>query len=256
MTPEEIAAAAAVAPPAVDAAALQAKIDELTEQVAEGQRTAEFWAAKARNGAPATGAPAADAEDDTDVLEAITTGGAKGFDALAKKRGFIQRDEVEELINTKAASLTKEQDLIARFPDLKVKTSDFFKATAAHYGDLVKAKVPQAVAMEQAANMAELEFLRSGKIKLPAAEGTGQTKAQKEEARLARIAAQAPEGGRRPAPTADEDDTELDAAQLNIVRKMLVGQPGADGKPMNEEQAIERYKARASTGVSIKGGGR
>lgn len=248
MTPEATAAAATAAAETA-AAAQQTRIDELTEQVAEAQRTAEFWQKK---NAPAAAAPAAE-EDDTDVLEAITTGGAKGFDALAKKRGFIQRDEVETLINSKAASLTKEQELMTRFPDLKDKKSEFFKTTAGYYGDLVRAGTPQAVAMELAADKAELDLMRSGKIK-PA--GAAPTKEEKETARLARIAAQGENGGRRPAATADAEDDELNPEQLKVVRSMLVGQPGLDGKPMTEAQAVERYKARANAGVAIRGGGR
>lgn len=236
MTPEEQAAAAAAAETTADpAAAMQAQIDELKEQVAEGQRTAQYWQGRASATPAAPAAPAAAAEDDTDVLEAITTGGAKGFDALAKKRGFVQRDEVETLINQRATSLTKEQELIGRFPDLKNKASEFFKATAAHYGDLVKAGTPQTVAMELAADKAELDLMRSGKIKPAGA----QTKEEKEADRLARVAAQGGEGGgRRPAPAAEED-TELTPEQKHIADAMGVSH--------------EAYAKRAKAGVSIKG---
>lgn len=224
---------AAVADPAVAAAALQAEIATLKEQVAEGQRSAQYWADKAKASTPAKAA-VAEPEDDTDVLEAITTGGAKGFDALAKKRGFIQRDEVETLINNRAASLTKEQELIGRFPDLKNQKSDFFKSTAANYGDLVKSGVPAAKAMELAAEQSELAFIRDGKIKLPGAEPT---KAEKEASRLARIAAQG--GGERRGPAAaEEDDGELDANQKRIASAMGITE--------------DAYKKRASTGVAMR----
>jgi hypothetical protein len=250
MTPEPAAAAPpvpAAETPAADTSAAQ--IAELREQIAEANRTAQYWADKARTPA-AAGAPAT---DPTDVLEEITTGGVEGFDKLAAKRGFIKRDEVESLIATRAASLTEEQQLIQEYPDLKKKDSEFFKATALNYSKLVKDGVPQHVAMGTAARATELEFLRSGKMKLPGAAASAQTPAEKESARLARVAAQSGEGsGRRPA-AAEEDDGELDATQLRIVRSMLVGQPGGDGKPMTEEQAIEKYKARAQSGVSMKG---
>lgn len=225
---------AAAAPPAADAAEFQRQIDELKEQVAEGQRTAQYWAEKAKT--PAAAAKAAEPEDDTDVLEAITTGGAKGFDALAKKRGFIQRDEVQHLIDTRAQALTKEQDLIGRFPDLKNKNSEFFRATALHYGDLVKAGTPQSVAMELAADKAELDLMRTGKIK-PA--GSEPTKAEKETARLARIAAQSPSaGGRRPA-AAEEDEDTLTPEQIHIADSMGVSH--------------EAYLKRAKAGVRMGG---
>ena len=232
------APAASAALPASDAAAMQRQIDDLKEEAAEARRTAEYWAGRAASPAPA--APAAEPDDDTDVLEAITTGGAKGFDALAAKRGFIKRDEVETLINQRATSLTKEQALIEEYPDLRKKDSEFFKATALNYGSLVKSGVPQAVAMETAARQTELEFLRSGKIKLPGA-AAEETKAEKEAARRARIAAQAPESGRRQAAAPDGEDDELTPQQMRIADAMGVSH--------------EAYAKRAKAGVSIKGQG-
>jgi hypothetical protein len=238
MTPTETPVVAAAAAPVVDAAAFQAQIDTLKEQVAESNRTAKFWADKAAAGKSAPAA-AAEPEDDTDVLEAITTGGAKGFDNLASKRGFVKLEQVEELINTRAQSLTKEQELIQRYPDLSKKTSDFFKATADQYGILVKAGTPQHVAMELAAERAELNLMREGKIKPPGAD-TAPTKEEKETARLARIAAQSSGGGRRPAAAAeDEGDEELTPQQKNMCDQMGV--------------SYESYAKRAKAGVSIKG---
>jgi hypothetical protein len=227
------AAAAVAAAPAVEAAALQAQIDELKEQVAEGQRTAQYWADRAKAGTPV----AAAAEEEPDVLEAITTGGAKGFDALAKKRGFIQRDEVENLISQRAASLTQEQQLLQDYPDLKKKDSEFFKATAVAYGDLVKSGVPQAVAMGNAARQTELAFIKGGKIKLPAGEPSA---ADKETARLARIAAQSGDGGRRgAAPAGDESDEPLTPQQKHMIAAMGISE--------------EAYIKRAKAGVAMKG---
>jgi hypothetical protein len=236
VAPPAAAAAPAAAAPAVDAAALQARIDELTEESAEHQRSSQYWAEKARAGAQA--APAAAAEEEPDVLEAITTGGAKGFDALAKKRGFIQRDEVETLINQRAASLTEEQQLMQDYPDLKNKTSDFFKATAGNYGRLVKDGVPQHVAMGQAARATELEFLKAGKLKLPAAIAAD-TAAEKEEKRLARIAAQTGDKGRRGAAAEEDVDEELSPQQKHMCAAMGISE--------------EAYKKRAQAGVAMKG---
>lgn len=228
----------AAAAPAVDGAALQQQIEDLREQVAEAGRTAQYWADKARTATPAPAAAAV--EDETDVLEAITTGGAKGFDALAKKRGFVQRSEVEELIAQRANSLTAEQDLLQRFPDLKKKDSEFFKATSMTYAELVKAGTPQPVAMVMAADKTELEFMRAGKIKTPAAQAA-QTAEEKEAARVRRVAAQAGEGGdRRPAAGTGEDDGELTPEQKHIARAMGITE--------------EAYAKRAKAGVSIKGG--
>lgn len=240
MTPTPAAAApetpltpAAAAAPAVDVADLQRQIADLKEQSAEHQRAAEFYAQKAR-ATPAAAAPPA--EDEPDVLEAITTGGAKGFDALAEKRGFIKKADVESMIDSRTARVTKEVELIGRYPDLKNKSSDFFKATAQHYGSLVKEGIPQSVAMELAAEKAELEFMRSGKIKAPGAEPS---KEEKEAARLARVAAQAGEGGGRRAAAAEPEDDELSPEQKRIADAMGVSH--------------EAYLKRAKAGVKMGG---
>jgi hypothetical protein len=241
MTPTDPQAPAApatpaAAAPAVDTTDYQRQIDELKEQVAESQRTAQFWAQKAANGAPAPAAPKTDDGDDDDVLEAITTGGAKGFDALAQKRGFVRRNEVEQLIETRATTLTKEQALLNEYPDLKSKNTEFFKATAINYGNLVKSGTPQPVAMELAAKQTELEFIRAGKIKM---NGSDPSKDEKEAARLKRIAAQAsPSGSSRPAPS-DEEDEELTPQQKHIADAMGISH--------------EAYAKRAKGGVAMRG---
>jgi len=235
-TPEQVAAATAAATAATErTAALEQQIKDLTEASAEHQRTAEFWAAKAKATPAAAGAPAAETEDDPDVLEAITTGGAKGFDALAEKRGFVKKADVETMINSKATQLTKEQELIGRYPDLKKKDSDFFKSTAIHYGSLVKDGTPQAVAMELAAEKTELDFMRAGKLK-PA--GAEPTKEEKETARLARVAAQAGESGGRRAAAAEPDDDELTPGQKHMIASMGI----------TEEAYIKRAKAGVKMG--------
>jgi hypothetical protein len=219
---------------------LQAQIAELREQVAESQRTAQFWADKAQTAPRPAPAPAAAAEEEEpDVLEAITTGGAKGFDALAAKRGFVRKSEVEALIDAKASTLTKEQALINEYPDLNIKNSEFFKQTALNYGELVKQGTPGVVAMEMAARQTELAFLRAGKTK-PAAPGAD----EKEARRLARIAAQSGggNGGRRPAAASEEDDSDLTPEQKHIADAMGISH--------------EAYAKRAKAGVAIGGRGR
>jgi cell division septum initiation protein DivIVA len=216
---------------------LQAQIAELREQVAESQRTAQFWADKAQTTPRPAPAPAsAVEEEEPDVLEAITTGGAKGFDQLAAKRGFVRKSEVEALIDAKASTLTKEQALMDEYPDLKNKGSEFFKATAVNYGELVKQGTPGLVAMEMAARQTELAFLRAGKAK-PDAPGAD----EKEARRLARIAAQSGggNGGRRPAAASEEDETELTPEQKHICDAMGI--------------TYEAYAKRAKAGVAIGG---
>lgn len=229
------------------AAALQAKIDALTAQVNEQQRVAEFWHGKAteRPAAPARDKPAEE-EPEEDVLELATKGG-KAFEkyltSWAKKNGYVKGDVMEQAITAKATQLTREANLMKRYPDLEDKESEIFKATAKHYGNLKNQGVQEGLAMEMAAERAELELLRAGKIKTPAEE-----KATREQDRLARIAAQGGDRGNR-GTQQDENDDELNAEQKRIAINMLAGEPGDDGKPMTPEQAIEKYKARAKKGV-------
>lgn len=234
--PPAAPAAAAPAPPAED---LQKVIADLREQVAESQRTAQFWAEQARSApaAPAAPAPAAEPEDDdTDVLEAITLNGTKGFEDLAARRGFVKRSEVEQMIDSRATALTKEQELLGQYPDLRNRQSDFFKQTAAHYGAMVKAGTPATTAMQLAANMAELDLMRAGKITTPSANGD---KGNREAERLARIAAQGGGAGpRRPSGGEDDDDT-LTAEQKHIAAMMGISE--------------EAYLKRAKAGVQMGG---
>lgn len=225
-----------VTEPVIDAAVdYQRQIDELKEQVAESQRTSEFWANKAKAGTPAPAV--APAEEEDDVLEAITTGGAKGFDALAQKRGFIRKSEVEALIDSKASALTKEQELISEFPDLKNKKSEFFKDTAVAYGNLLKQGTPAVVAMELAAQQTELAHMRAGKIKAP---GAVLTATEKEATRLKRVAAQSGAGsGARPSAAAEDDDEGLTDEQKRVCDAMGV--------------SYESYAKRAKAGVAMKG---
>ena len=60
--------------------------------------------------------------------------------------------------NPKAASFSSEQELMCRYPDLKKKTSEFFKATARLYGLLVEAGLPPIEAMAIAAQETAAQF--------------------------------------------------------------------------------------------------
>ncbi len=234
---------------APDVAALQKQIDDLKAENAEKDRAAQFWHEKATARAEPAKATREDKEDDKDddVLEAITVGGAKGLDALLAKRGYVRGEEVDKRVNAKAAALQQEQQLIAEYPDLKKKDSEFFKATAIRYGELIKADVAPGVAMRMAAESTELAFLREGKLQTPA-----EQKAEKDRERKARATAA---GGEHTTRTqqGDPEDDELTPQQMRIVRSMLVGSPGKDGKPMDEAAAVEVYKTRAKAGVQMKG---
>lgn len=215
-------------------AALNARIADLERQNGEIQRTAEFWHGKA-NAKPAA-APAAEPEDDTDLLEVLTTQGVKGLKAVLAKQGFVSREEALAIANDKAAQLTKESELLSTYPDLKKKDSEFFKTTAQHYGQLKAAGIPESLAMELAAEKTQLEFLKTGKAKTPQQQ-SDEAKAAREAARLARIAAQAGDRGAPPASEDSEDDDELTAQEKHICAQMGISE--------------EAYIKRAKSGVQM-----
>jgi hypothetical protein len=146
-----------------------------------------------------------------------------------------------QAISQKAQELAKQGELVAKYPDLKKNDSEFFKSTALEYGSLKKQGVGEALAMEMAAERVELRFLREGKTKTPA-----QIQSDKEEARRTRAAAGAGDRNHRAAERPDEEDTEMTDEQKQIAIRMLVDD---DTTP---EQAIEKYKARATKGVAMR----
>jgi hypothetical protein len=249
----------AIAPAATpeEVAALKAQVADLTGKAAQAdefKRTAEFWHGKATAAAPAPAPKTGDAaedEDEQDLLEIITSKGAKGLDQLLKKRGFVSAAEVSTMVNSKASQIHAEGELVKQFPELGDANSEFFKATAQAYGVLKQEGVPEARAMVLAAKQTALDFITAGKMKTPG-QVAEETKATKEAARLARIAAQAGDrDNRRTAGEDDEADTELNDAQRRVALSMLVGAPGKDGKPMDEAAAIAAYQARAKNGVAM-----
>jgi hypothetical protein len=260
--PDEAVVAPVVEAPPDPLAALQKSFDELKVGYDEQVRTTQHWYNKATAPPVETKVtPAVVAsEDEQDILDVITAKGSKGFDELldkyAKKRGFVSREEAESITNSKASQLTEEAALVKEYPELGDKKSEFFLATANEYATLVKAHVSQPLAMRLAAEKVELAFMRAGKIDTPA-QKVEKVKAIKEADRKARIAAQSGERGtnRRSEPDPDESD-ELTAVQENVAVRMLEGMTGEDGKPYTREQAIAKYKARAKSGVQVRGGGR
>ncbi len=226
----------AVTPAAVDPA-FQKQLDDLKSELEESKRATEFWHGKAKSSEKPAAAAVAD-EPEEDILEAITTKGAKGLDAILAKRGYVRAVDVDAKVNARAEALTKEQQLLEQYPDLKKKDSEFFKQAAMFYGELVKANTSPAVAMEMAAERTELKFMREGKIKTPSQQAED-AKAQREKDRRARIAAQSGESGGRTSAAADEEDDELTDVQKNIARSMGISE--------------DAYKARAKKGVAMKG---
>lgn len=241
-----------------DLAALKAELETLKGRVTDSERNAQFWYEKAQSHKPAEPKPAAtaDADDNVDVLDVITTKGKKGLDELVdkhiQKKGYVSREEAEGMVNAKANQLVTERKLLEDYPDLGDKNSEFFKQTALVYGELKQKGLPEHMAMEMAVERTELSFLRAGKHKTPQ-QKTDDAKAQREADRLARIKAQGGERGNRQAEGSEEDE-DLTPEQERIAVRMLMGEPGADGKPMDRDAAVAAYKARAKKGVAIRGG--
>ena len=253
-TPPPAAAAAApppaaAGPTAAEVAALKAELETSKAQAAEQERTARFWYDKAKEGTE-TPAPAAAAEDpEPDVLDLITSKGAKGLAAMLKKQGFVSAAEVDAKVNEKAAQITSEAQLLKEYPELGDPKSEFFQATAGFYGELKKEGVPERTAMKLAAQQARLAGIESGKIQTPA-QKTAADAAKRAEERAARAAAGAGDRGRRGA-TEEDDDTPTDDERRAIQRL-------ADALEIPLDKAEERYKARAKKGVNVavKIGGR
>ena len=241
--PAALPAAPATAPP--DSAALQAQIDQLKLQAAEATRAAEFWHGKANAAPPAKEPPKEEDEPKEDILELAMD--PKKFNKYIadqiKKQGYVKREDAEKLVNGKAAQISRETTLMKKYPDLEDHDSEMFKTTASRYGELVKNGVAEGIAMEMAAESAELQLIRAGKIKTPAEKA-----AAKEADRLARIAAQGGDRGGRSA-GGDEEDTELDDTQKRIALGIMGGDTDEKGVPLTHDQIFEKYKARAKKGV-------
>jgi hypothetical protein len=251
VTPPARPAAAPAPPPAApppdsaaQLAAEKTRTAQLEAQVAEHQRNAQFWFEKANKGAGKPSAEAAPvAEPEVDLLDVITTKGAKGLTEYLKQQGMVTRDEATSLVNSKAAQIAKEGELMATYPDLQDKGSDFFKATAAEYGELKRQGVSETLAMELAAQRVDLRFLREGKTKTPAQHAADE-KAQRELDRAARAAAGGGDRGRR-APEGNDDDDTLSENDEAAVRQL------AEGLDIPLDKARERYIARAKAGVHV-----
>jgi hypothetical protein len=230
--------------PAGDAAAHQKEIDDLRAQLSESQRGMQYWYEKVSGGGePAPAKPAADADADVDVLDLITTKGLKGLDEVLAKRGFARQTDVDAKVEARAQQLVKETQLVGQYPELKDPKSEFFKSTAAHYGQLKKQGVGEALAMEIAAQRTRLELLESGKAETPA-QRKKKDDDQKEADRRARIAAQAGDRGNRAPEGSEDDDTVTPDEQKSIERL-------AEALDISVEKATERYKARAKKGVQV-----
>jgi len=222
-----------------DPKTLQAEIDRLRNeatalkaQTAEQEQAIRYWHEAATEGGKKEPAPKQDtpADGEEDLLEVVTRSGAKGLKEVLKKHGFVESSEVDQRIESRAQQIATENELAARYPELKDNKSEFFQATAKEYKVLTDSGVPQALAMKLAAERAELQGYQSGK-RLTAAE---------KEEREARARAQGGGKEKKAAAAPEEDNDELDAEQKYICEAM-----GVDP---------EAYKKRAKAGIVYQGG--
>lgn len=246
--PPAVAAAPAVAPPAAptaaEFAALKAENEASKATAAEHQRTAEFWHSKATaKPAAAVAKKEEPAEPEVDLLDLITTGGPKALKAYLKAQGLVTGEDVNATVEARVAQVAKETELMSQYPDLAKKDSEFFKATAANYGALKAAGCPESLAMELGAQQAELAGIKSGKVKTPA-QKTEEQKATLAEERRVRALAGGGDHGNRTAP--EEADEEVTPQQRQIAIRML------GGNGVTDEQAVEKYKARALKGTVMR----
>jgi hypothetical protein len=226
---------AVTTPPAAAAVDNSAELTALRAEVAENKRSTEFWYSKATTQASAPPAPVVEAEPEAeiDMLDLLATQGVKGLDKLMKSRGYASKAEVEAAVNSKAAQLSTEAELLEAHPSLRDRNSEFFKQTAQNYGELKRLGVPEALAMKLGAQKAQLDGFKSGKTKAPTTAAE-----DKEASRLARVKAQSGDRNARAAATLDEDDDdEITPQELHICEAMGI--------------TPEAYKARAQKGVQM-----
>ena len=236
-----------------DLSALQKQIDDLKASAEEQTRTAQYWYNKA-NEKPAPVTAAVEEEAEPDILDVITAKGKKGLDELLDKhaasRGYVKKDELESRLATARSTANVEMQLVKDYPDLADTNSEFFKDVSAEYGKLVMPQtkggegLSERVAMKIAAERVDLRWLRAGKSETPA-QKTEKAKAQKEIDRKARVAAQSGDRGSRATETAEDDEVTPEERRIAI---NLIKEDG-----MTDEQAVEKYVARAKKGVAMRG---
>jgi hypothetical protein len=204
-------------------AQLRAERDEAIARAREHEEAARYWHSVAKGPAASETAKPEDTADD-DVLSIATQGG-KAMQAWLKKQGFVSREEAERIAKQHADQRIAEAQLVAQYEDLANPKSEFFKETAALYGQLKTQGVPPEVAMRLAAEQVDLR--RKAKAE-PSARGS-------EEERAARAAAQGAPGKRGAAAKTESED--LTPEQERIAEAMGI--------------SPEAYKKRAKEGVQI-----
>jgi len=245
-----------------EAKALRRELRQARGRIGELEASERHWSEVARAGqrqehppaeAGATGAPA---EEEIDVIEALTSDGAKGLDRVLRKLGYARVEEIDQKIERTRGQITQDARLLGRFPELGDEKSEFFAATAKRYEQLKgnKGIRESGMLMELAAELAEKD-LGTGK-KAPSGDRRREPEGdqdddrdysddraaadehENEDDRIERVRAQAGSRGRRPAREAEPSD------DLSPLQKRIAGRLGV---------SEEAYRKRAKAGVRISG---
>lgn len=220
---------------------LRKQLRASAKRIRELEESERAWAERARR-LSAEEKPheeEAAADEDLDVIEALTSDGAKGLDKILRKLGYARVEDVEQRIEQTRAHMTRDAKLIARYPDLADENSDFFRATAQRYQELVKnpALRDSGMLLELAAELAEGDLaLRRRQAR--GGRDFGLDDDESEEERVERVRAQAGSRGRRAAEQTPDDD-ELTPLQKRIAARFGISE--------------DAYRKRARQGVQISG---
>jgi hypothetical protein len=234
---------------------LRRQLKEERKARQEAEAGVRHWYDRATAGAAAPKPePEPEPEAEIDVIDAITSKGAKGLEEVLAKMGYVKKKDVDASIGQTRAEVTQEAQLVARYPDITDESSEFYQTTLEIYKDLaadpVMRKSPALLekAAKQAARVLGMEEAPKGRGRGPGAGGRDaddldDTEDERERERVARVGRQAGDRGRRPASQV-EDEGELSGMQKSIVAKFR-----AAGADITEDG----YKKRAQRGIQMSG---
>ena len=241
-----------------EAKALRRELRQTRGRIGELEASERHWSEVARTRQPVEEAPEKPpaAEEEIDVIEALTDEGAKGLDKVLKRLGYARVEDIDQKIERTRGQITQDARLLGRFPELGDEKSEFFAATAKRYEQLKgnKGIRESGMLMELAAELAEKD-LGTGK-KAPSGDRRREPEGdqdddrdysddraaadehENEDDRIERVRAQAGSRGRRPAREAEPSD------DLSPLQKRIAGRLGV---------SEEAYRKRAKAGVRISG---
>lgn len=219
----------------IDVRSVMRELKELKSSIVERDRALEYWRGRAegsgKKDAPAEGE---DEEEEIslqeDLVDAISSNDAKRVASALKQMGFVREKDVQKAIQSTRQSITRDAELLRKYPDLGDEQSEFFQTATKHFKELC-ADDPRAAndprSLKTAARMAELELRHAGSA---------------EESRTERIRRQSGERGARP--SKDSGNDALSPTQRRIIENLR-----AAGAHIDEDG----YRRRASSGVKMSG---